>query len=179
MNSIPVNDDEVESGWKKFDDPRPYVTVSGFALFHGKAPLLYRSNNVRSAKNCWSVPSGLHEVGRTMGEQFARELFEELGLVWANAPRCDFIHAYENISSADRWHWVINILSLHVRGFDSLVNREPDKHSEIRLVTFDELHNLLFDPKVNWAPNLANALIESLPILRIYFRESARLGKNV
>lgn len=142
--------------------PYPYVAVSGIAYdLDGNFPLLYRSDKVRSAKNCWSLPSGLHELGLTIESQFCNELSEELNLdpIWETARR---VHTYENISVADNYHWVINMNVVRVETLETLVNKEPDKHSEIAIVHY---RDLLDDegPLINrdWSPGLQLALKES------------------
>lgn len=150
--------------WKMLRDssgeiePRPYVTTSGIAIdSNGNFPILYRSDKVRSAKNCWSLPSGLHEIGSTLEDQFATELQEELGLeVDFNSP-ISKIGVYENIARCDGYHWVIVMLVAKVRTLDTLINREPDKHSEIRLVNFEQLLRKEF-LDMTWAPGLGKAL---------------------
>jgi ADP-ribose pyrophosphatase YjhB (NUDIX family) len=126
--------------WNSFKEPRPYVTVSGIAIDdQGRFPLLHRSENVRSARNCWSLPSGLHEVGLTLREQFATELKEEMGLD-AIQDKSVVIGAYENIrpDGPDKpgWHWVIFFLVMRVKTLDTLVNTEPEKHDKIDVVNF-------------------------------------------
>lgn len=168
--------------WKKFDDARPYMAVSGIAVDrHGNFPILYRSDKVRSAKNSWSLPSGLHEVGRSLAGQFAEELEEELnlqcmpsrakishvyeniaGIEWADQPDLDVWPPKENrlmVEGGDSWHWVIALLVIPVKTLSTLVNKEPDKHSEIRVVNMTELGGLI--TQLKWAPNLGPALREA------------------
>jgi ADP-ribose pyrophosphatase YjhB (NUDIX family) len=144
----------VQNNWNAFTDPRPYVTVSVVAIDgEGRLALLHRSDKVRSARNCWSLPSGLHEVGRTMQAQFAEELREELKLFpYENS--CAMIGDYENIKpdgdEHPAWHWVIKVMVMRVRSIDELVNSEPDKHDKIDVVHYesDWIHGRV------WAPRL-------------------------
>jgi ADP-ribose pyrophosphatase YjhB (NUDIX family) len=140
--------------WNIFPEARPYVTVSGIAIDdHGRFPLLHRSEKVRSARNCWSLPSGLHEVGLTLREQFAVELKEEMGLD-AIQEKSAIIGAYENIrpDGPDKpgWHWVIFFLVMRVKTLDTLVNSEPEKHDQIDTVNFRGP----WDTGRTWAPKL-------------------------
>jgi len=152
-------------GWKKFDEPRPYATIGGIAFDdHGRLPILYRGPNIRSAKNCWSLVTGLHEVGLTAAEQFAAELKEECG-VEACFDTFDPINIgfFENIApeienapNDPQWHWIIHITALRVKTLETFVNKEPDKHPEHRIVTLEELFD--FIPHSKWAGGLGEFL---------------------
>jgi ADP-ribose pyrophosphatase YjhB (NUDIX family) len=143
--------------WKNRADSHPQCVVSGFAVDKdGRFPILFRSDKVRSAKNAWSIPSGLHEVGLTKEQQFCNELMEELGVAPA-LETCVEIGSYENIiqgsATEDPWHWDLHVLFVLVETLDCLVNKEPDKHSKIELVKIDDLPD--FSP---WAPGLGEFL---------------------
>jgi ADP-ribose pyrophosphatase YjhB (NUDIX family) len=138
--------------------PVPNVTVSGFAIDpEGYFPLIYRGPNVRSAKNCWSLPSGLHECGYTLAEQFAVELQEELNIE-ADHTKTRILGVYENIAAVDNWHWVITVMAVPVKTLSTMENKEPDKHPEIRKVHYTEIAELL---KLNWAPSLGPFIKEN------------------
>jgi ADP-ribose pyrophosphatase YjhB (NUDIX family) len=142
--------------WNVFHDPRPYVTVSGVAFDqHGNFPVLFRSDKVRSAKNAWAIPSGLHEVGFTLAEQFNIELDEELGLQ-GDVRSAKTIGVYENIATIDSYHWVIIILTMRLAvPISKLVNKEPDKHSTVEVVNYMNAKKVLERP---WAPHLGDAM---------------------
>lgn len=128
--------------------PRPVPVVSGFAIDeNGYFPIMYRGSNVRSAPDCWALPSGLHEVGLTFAQQFANELYEELGL---NPYPQSAIHigTYENILP-DGYHWCLQVMVMRVESLDCLVNKEPDKHPEIRQIRIRR-----WQDQTQWAPNL-------------------------
>jgi ADP-ribose pyrophosphatase YjhB (NUDIX family) len=144
--------------WKDIPSPHPHLTVSGFAFDDtGRFPIIYRSDKVRSAKNCWSIPSGLHEVGLTMHEQFAAELKEELNLE-ADLSTSHKIGFYENIALVDSFHWCILLMAIKVKTLDTLTNKEPDRHPEIELVHYTDLLKNISGR--TWAPNLGDALQE-------------------
>lgn len=152
--------------WNKFDEPRPYVTVSGLALdARGRMILLHRSEKVRSARNCWSLPSGLHEVGLTMAEQFGQELREELNLT-PIIEKHAMIGMYENIrpDGDDRpgWHWVIGVMAMRVESLDSLTNKEPDKHDQVDIVNVRQ--DWVYGRQ--WARNLGEFLIFNRQLIR-------------
>jgi ADP-ribose pyrophosphatase YjhB (NUDIX family) len=131
----------------------PNVTTSGFAIDpEGFFPIIYRGPHVRSAKDCWSLPSGLHECGYTLPQQLAIELKEELGLDadWNRAVPLGF---YENLAQVDNWHWVIAVYAIPVKTLDTLINREPEKHPEMRKVHYTEVLDDSF-LKLRWAPQL-------------------------
>lgn len=150
---------EQSVGWKQLDGgPRPYVTVSGIAYdSEGNFPLLYRSSAVRSAKECWSLPSGLHEIGLDVHAQFSIELAEELSLKTVDGTS-ELVGVYENIARIDGFHWVILLMTVKVETLSTLANKEPEKHSMIDIVPFTRLTH---DPclgKTSWAPGLESAL---------------------
>jgi ADP-ribose pyrophosphatase YjhB (NUDIX family) len=157
---------KAEWKWRTCEDlptPAPYVTTSGFAVDpHGNFPLIYRGPNVRSAKNCWSLPSGLHECGFTLAQQFAVELGEELNLE-ADPTRGKIIGVYENIAAVDKWHWVIAVLVMPVKTLDTMVNKEPDKHPEMRRAHYTQLTEIL---GLNWAPQLGPFIQENASAIR-------------
>lgn len=154
--------EKVEKAFRKFDNPRPYVAVIGFAYDgFGRFPVFKRSDKVRSARNSWSVPSGLHEVGKTLEVQFAAELEEELNLTTV-AGSCQKIGFYEPIIYKFReepnWHWVMVLMATKVESLDTLTNKEPEKHSDIRLITTEELYSEFM--AYDWTIGLKEALIE-------------------
>lgn len=160
-----------EGKWKSFAEPRPYVTVSGFAYDDaGQFPILYRSDKVRSAKNCWALPSGLHEVSLALEEQFGAELQEELGLEPVTG-KGDIVGVYENIATVDSWHWVIVVMTMRVKTLDTIINKEPDRHTVIKNMPIESLmgEEILI---LNWAP----ALKEALEKYRLKAYESIYLG---
>lgn len=151
----------VINNWNSFQDPRPYVTVSGFVVDNeGNFPLLHRSNLVRSARNAWSLPSGLHEVGFTGPEQFENEIREELGLTPVKGA-CQFVGVYENIrpdgQDVPGWHWFIAVYVQKVVTLDTLVNKEPHKHDAIEIANYQSpwVQNKI------WAPKLEPFLLEN------------------
>lgn len=147
--------------WKKYDDPRPYSTVGGFAVHpDGSFPILHRSNNVRSVRNCWSLPTGNCEIGKSMTDQFATELDEELGLHMTNAAPIP-IGWYENISKEtdNWWHWIIHIYVVRVDEATSYINREPEKHDNILRVTLPKLKYMM-DNGETFAPHHAEFFIQ-------------------
>lgn len=139
----------------------PHVTTAGFVFDQsGRMLLMHRSDKVRSAKNSWSFPSGLHEECLTLHEQLACELDEELNLTCTG----EFLQVgtYENIALGDGWHWVITMFVAEVTNLGSVVNKEPDKHDEIRLVDI-----VSFNPNdFTWAPGLHAFVLEHWEFVR-------------
>lgn len=139
--------------------PGPYCTVSGIAYDKsGVFPILWRSNKVRSAKEAWSLPSGLHETGFTVFEQFGIELHEELCL----EPMIEtgkLVGLYENIACIDGYHWVINVQLMEVADVGALVNKEPDKHPEIQMAHISYLtQDEWWEKHAKWTPGLKEFL---------------------
>ena len=147
-----------------FDEPKPNVTTSGFAFDgDGRFPILFRGPNVRSARNVWSLPSGLHECGFSLGDQFCVELKEECNLE-ADPRSALSVAVYENIApdmpenpTAPQWHWVIHVLAVRVKTLETFVNKEPDKHPEIKFVDVNELQLSLQND--SWHPSLRQTLL--------------------
>lgn len=136
----------------------PHVSVAGFLFDElGRFPVLYRGPNVRSVKNCWSLPSGLHENGLSMAEQLAMEGMEELNVLTTVDTRHVYLGVYENIVHGEQWHWVVNMLALFPCDLRYLKNSEPDKHPEMTLAKFKNYEIVRCDteePITNWGPGL-------------------------
>lgn len=98
----------------------------------GRVLVMHRSDKVRSAKNVWSFPSGMHEIDESIATTIERELKEEYGL---NALYAQHIGVYENIGGDlevdEQYHWVINVFAVRVADVTRAINREPDKHDEM------------------------------------------------
>jgi len=139
--------------------PGPYCTVSGIAYDKtGHFPILWRSNKVRSAKEAWSLPSGLHETGFTVFQQFGIELHEELGLNPVISTG-QLVGMYENIACIDGYHWVINVQLMEVDDVNVLVNKEPDKHPKIEMAHISNLtQDEWWDQHAVWTPGLREFL---------------------
>lgn len=141
--------------------------------------LLHRSNNVRSAKNVWSLPTGLHDIGERIEACAARELHEEFGLD-ALPGHIKFLGQYENIAGdpdpiAEQYHWVITTLGVLVEDASLFVNKEPDKHDEVKLVKVGELAmpdffiNFEFHPSFStWAQPNGQGLLTALTTLVLH-----------
>lgn len=117
----------------KFDPhakPRPMHVVQMIPFdSEERILMMHRSNNNRSARNVWSFPSGMHDIGETIRDCAVRELNEEYGLACQ-----DMLHVgvYENIAgdadSEAQWHWVINLVAIKTPDVTKAINREPVKH---------------------------------------------------
>jgi ADP-ribose pyrophosphatase YjhB (NUDIX family) len=149
--------------WNLFSVPRPYVTVSGFAFDDdGKFIALHRSRKVRSATNCWSLPSGLHEIGLTGPQQFCVELKEEMNIE-ADPASAILIGNYENIRPDDKnfpgcdvpgWHWFIIVYAVRAKTLSTFVNTEPEKHDQTQMLHVTDIEWLNLD----WEPALGRFL---------------------
>lgn len=149
--------------WNLFGNARPQVGVIGIAYDRrGDFPTMFRSDKVRSAKNAWSIPSGLHEIGLTLEQQFGEELREELGLS-AVPGTFENIGVYENIAHGDGWHWVMQLATVRIETLDTLVNKEPDKHPTIEKSNIFSLRSLI--ELRTWTPGLQDALRKYYPMI--------------
>ena len=163
----PATTIDATSNFRMFVNARPYVTVIGFAMDgQGKFPIFFRSNKVRSAKNAWSMPSGLHEIGLPWWQQFSNELKEELNLdtIQGTARKIGFYEAIiHDKPGEDNWHWVLLLMAMRVKTLETMVNKEPEKHSDVRIVTAAELFVQFMDKP--WTLNLREALLEHQDII--------------
>lgn len=116
----------------------PHFTVSilPYDPHNLQGVLLWRGENVRSAKNCLSIPSGLLEHGESIHKALERELQEELGLdlVTEELERIKFHGIYEN-QPGDGYHWIIGVWCVPVKNLQARVtNKEPDKHDYVAVL---------------------------------------------
>lgn len=143
--------------WKQPAIPRSVVQIVPIDR-NGMIPIHYRTNKVRSAKNVWSFPSGLHDIGETMAACAARELAEEWGYE-VDASRCIHIGTYENIAgdpeAEEQYHWVISMVGVRLKGnASSFVNNEPEKHTTVQCFTFAGMCHPNFFKDLNFTPSL-------------------------
>lgn len=122
--------------WQQLKEPMAYVAVQGIAVDpRGHFLMIHRGPNLRSARDCWSLPGGLHDIGLTVEENIVRELEEEVGL-GALPGNAQVLGCYENITDdgedGQSWHWFVVVLSVLVDDVRAAVNREPDKHDGMR-----------------------------------------------
>lgn len=132
MNDIPIPQ------WKDPAVPRHVIQMLIMDSC-GKVLIMHRSNNVRSARNVWSIPSGEHDIGETIQTCAARELHEEYGLDMLNMTILD---QYENIAGDEappHYHWVVSIYGVLVKDVTAAMNKEPDKHDIMKFVSQEEL----------------------------------------
>lgn len=127
--------------WKVTNAAVPRVAVQMIPVDSSKRVLvMHRSEAVRSAKNVWSFPSGLQDIGEPWPETAARELHEEYGL---ELVRVKPIGVYENISGDDygqpQWHWVILLVGVQVTDVTQAENKEPKKHDKMEFISLDTL----------------------------------------
>lgn len=131
--------------WKEPAVPRHVIQMLPYDR-SGKFLMMHRSNNVRSARNVWSIPTGEHEIGERIFECASRELWEEYGLI-INQLR--FLTQYENIAGDEappHYHWVLSIYGAEVDDVTQAVNKEPDKHDQMIFPTIEEVsHPNFFD----------------------------------
>jgi len=155
--------------WKTFTEPRPYSSIGVFAIDElGRFPILFRGPNIRSARNKWSIPFGLHEVGKTMPEQAAAELTEECNLE-AVVDTAIPLFFYENIApeleqGGDQWHWICHVYAMRVKTLDTFINKEPDKHPVFRIIDMDELEYTFSEPE--WTNGLGSSIRTNMPHIK-------------
>jgi 8-oxo-dGTP pyrophosphatase MutT (NUDIX family) len=128
-----------------FKDPAvPRHAVQCIAIDRfGRVLVIHRSDKVRSAKNVWSFPSGMHDIGETLEMTMVKELNEEFGLL---PSAFGYLGVYENIagdpSLMEHYHWVISVFAVLVDDLSKTVNKEPDKHDQFHIIDLTELDTL-------------------------------------
>ena len=134
--------------WKDPAVPRTVVQVIPVSKRDKTFLMLHRSKTVRSAADCWSFPSGLHEIGEDLGRSICREVYEELNLT-VLAQDIELVGCYENIAGdepgKEQYHWVILMYVAFVDSFDDIINNEPDKHDEVLMLPIARLQDDLPD----------------------------------
>lgn len=134
---------EVQDKWKQPAVPRHVVQMFIVDQF-GKLLLMHRSNNVHSARNVWSIPTGTHEIGESVATTIQRELMEEYGL---HAQQHRLISQYENIAGDldhpddPQYHWVLSLFAVRVTDVTMAINREPEKHDKMEFVPLSILED--------------------------------------
>jgi ADP-ribose pyrophosphatase YjhB (NUDIX family) len=133
-------------------DPRPHLTVGALLIDdQDRTLIMHRSNKVRSAKDCWSLPTGLLDHGESIETAIAREVEEELGL------RVKQIGAMTTVGEnqpGDGFHWVLIYRVAYVDDVSRYVNAEPDKHDKIRTMKLSELRNAIMKKSLKFSPGL-------------------------
>ncbi len=128
-----------ESNWKYPVVPRHAIQMLVYDESE-KLILMHRSNNVRSARNVWSIPTGLHDIGESIEQTIKRELIEECRL---KVTRYKLISQYENIAgdadAVKQYHWVLSVYAVQVEDVTKMVNVEPEKHDELKFIDLKEL----------------------------------------
>src|SRR5579863_9396481 len=103
MSSNPVSGPEVTQ--REYPE-RPIVAVGGVVISEGRALLIRRGQAPLEGR--WSIPGGILELGETIAEGIARELWEETGV---RADTLELIEVYEKVlrDAGDRaqYHFVI------------------------------------------------------------------------
>jgi ADP-ribose pyrophosphatase YjhB (NUDIX family) len=114
----------------------------------GNVLVIHRSNKVKSARNCWSIPTGTHEIGETSEHCIVRELHEEFNLKVTNTR---IFGQYENIAGdhdqEEQYHWILSVYLVSVGTFNGMWNKEPELHDRFKIVHWKNL----FDS--NWLEN--------------------------
>lgn len=159
------------------DGPWPHVTVAALVLDEQRqhTVVIHRSPHVRSAKNCWSVPTGLLEHGEDLDSALLREVEEEVGLTGGT------VEGVTNVfnNHVDGYHWVLVLKPVvFPQVVDAWCNLEPDKHDRVMTLTLGELLSrakqwrqwelgeLAERPTFNLSGGLAEALCWMIPRVR-------------
>ena len=116
------------------------VTRDGWTVVH------HRSETVRSARNIWSFPTGLLEIGETFTERATKELMEEHSVVAIGEGIV--LGAYANIapdlasnSRNEQFHWIVIQVGIIVSSLDeeTIKNNEPTKHDQVEVHSLGKL----------------------------------------
>jgi len=139
----PIMNEVCVTTYPQWEVPHPLPVVQCLMFdMTGQCLLLHRSNEVRSARNVWSIPTGQQDVGENQSECLIREMREEFDL---DIIIHQLVGIYENIAgdhdnaNDPQYHWVISFYIALVKDITQAVNKEPEKHDQIILVHIDDL----------------------------------------
>lgn len=179
------------TNWKAPAIPRSVVQTFVFDK-EGRFLLMHRSNKVRSARNVWSIPSGVQDIGETQEETLVRELKEEFDLVpkailliglydniagdtvsycrFCDSPShkehtCHLLETQIYQPAPEQYHWVISLFLVEVDSLLDATNMEPDKHDVLAIIQFDEILHDDFQTKYPMHPTLTQWLTQHKEIL--------------
>jgi len=116
---------------------KDYIGVGvGACIFNqkGEILLLKRTDKCTNEPNTWSVPGGHVEYGETLEKTVIRECLEEIGIT------VTIINEIGSINHiTDEFHYVSPAFFCLITTNEKPINKEPDKHSEIKWFKFDKL----------------------------------------
>lgn len=125
--------------------------------------MMWRGENVRSAKNCLSTPAGLLEHGEPFEAGLLRELREEMAIEPDKCRRVEFQTIYRN-DNGDGLDWVIGVWSVAVQDLQIVArNVEPDKHDCLVYMSLEEISQP--NPMINGRPAMFASSLQ--PVLRV------------
>ncbi|MGA3210421.1 MAG: NUDIX hydrolase [Terriglobales bacterium] len=117
---------------------RPIVGVGGVVINDGRALVVKRA--AEPLRGEWSVPGGAVEVGETLRQATAREVFEETGLI---VEACELLDVFDSIfrDTGDRILYHFALVDFRCRLLDGKLQAASDV-SEVRWVSLSELPSL-------------------------------------
>lgn len=133
--------------WMQSMQPEARVAIEIWPVTRdGLTVVQHRSETVRSARNIWSFPTGLLEIGETFTERATKELMEEHSVVAIGEGIV--LGAYANIApelvrnpTAEQFHWIIVQVGIIVSSLDeeTIKNNEPTKHDQVEVHSLGKL----------------------------------------
>jgi 8-oxo-dGTP diphosphatase len=151
MDSLMTNDDVWY--YERMEHPNVRVGIGVFLIKEGK--FLIQKRQGSHGEGTWSLPGGHLEFGESFEDTARREVKEETNLTIKNvrfAAVTNDIFADENKHYATIW-----VLSEWESG--ELTNMEPNKCTEQRWITLEELPEPLFLP---WKQLLVSEFIDDI-----------------
>lgn len=131
--------------------PNPRVGIGVFVLKDGK--FLIQKRQGSHGEGSWSLPGGHLEFGESFEDTARREVKEETDL---NITNIRFVAVTNDVFVDENKHYVtVWMLSDWLDG--ELLNMEPQKCTQQRWITFEELPEPLFLP---WRQLLASHFLE-------------------
>jgi 8-oxo-dGTP diphosphatase len=115
-------------------EPFSVVADAHLLLLRGQAILLGRRTNTGFADGCYHPPAGHLEPGESIVAAVIREADEEIGIL-IDERDVKLAHVMHNASDGGRVAFFFAVRRWH----GEIVNREPDKCSDLRWFPTDEL----------------------------------------
>src|SRR6516225_6728461 len=122
----------------------PLVGVGAVVVHEGRVLLVRRGHE--PAKGQWSIPGGLIDVGESLHEAVAREVFEETGLVIEPVELIELLDRIHREGDRVRYHYVIADYLCRVVGGTLVAASDADAVRWVERAEWNSHSALAIDP---------------------------------